>query len=235
MNEGESQAKVTQGLENKPLQKTFGGLCIDKEIWIAPSTAVQYIKRLSHEIGHTFEDDLSFRNDVLTPDEVKKCVLRIKGFDKADKIYKKVKDTDTLLSSFDYLNDLVFNAVNEFTKGKFDPKKITIHTNVPEEEIKDIIRRAGGSITTIIGLDGEEIETNTKLGRNTELSAITTQYAVRTILQNTLDMFGYKVKWWQEYETDAKSHYRAERIVKRAYQNKVWILPSIKDIKTSIS
>ncbi len=236
MNEEESLPKNVQGFEKKDVAKTIGALSIGKEIWITPSTALRYFEKLVHEIGHTLGRELSFKEgDVLSPDEVRQTNLQLTspiGIIITNKIFDKFRDNTTLLDKPDKeLNEIIFKLVRVFTKGKFDPSKLIIYAGVPEEEIKKKIIKAGGSATSLIVESGEEMQTNTKKGRNMELTAIATQIACRQILQNTFKGKGITFIWRQEFDkNEDPSHFRATRIVERAYRGKNWNLPSMKDL-----
>lgn len=237
MNEGEYQPKNVKVVEKNDVAKSIWALSIGKEIWITPSTALEYFEKLVHEIGHTLGRELSFKEgDVLSPDEVLVTNLKKTSVMKGSEIislFNKLKDTTTRLSGPDEeLNKVIFELVRVFAKGKFDQSKLIIHTGVSEDEIIEKIKEAGGAATTVIDESGHELQTNTKHGRNMELTAITTQIACRKILQNTFRDEGITFIWKQEFDmNEDPSHFRATRIVERAFKGKGWKLPSIKELQ----
>lgn len=225
-------SKAVQEQGKSTAAKTNGALSIGREIWITPSTPIYYFEKLTHEIGHTLaeEDKLSFLTDVLSPDEVKNSKLLLDP-ESTRALFDKLR-RDTLITESDKsLQNLVFDLVRLYTKGKFTPEKLAIHSGVKTETIDEIITNCGGAATSLISDKGEEIQTDTKYGRNVELSAITCQTACRQLLQNTFKANGITFIWRQDFdESEDPSHFRAAKIVNRAYQRQGWKLPSTEDL-----
>jgi len=210
------------------------GLSYGNKIWISSLPAATYIETLSHEIGHYLGTKLSFRQQVLTPDQVKRTRLPKNGNGSLFDLLLVIENCNSPTDSFALIDDFVIQSLSLFTKGQFDFKDIEVCRNVPQKKILKILdKNKNGIVTHKFSENGEMIPISCKEGRNIELPATATQRAVKKILENTIKE-EYLFTWPKIlYGNDRNSHSRARNIVDRAYRKTGIIIPSAVDIKNN--
>jgi hypothetical protein len=166
---------------------------------------------------------------IYSPDEIKLSYSEIEPVT-AEAILSLLK----LPSLNDKQAEMVITTANVFltivTKHKFDLSQIQLHLNTPAEEIRRITL-SSKSKSGIIVENEKRIPIKSREGRNNELSAMTIEKTVYTLLENSMEKAGVPIKISKNPPGLTSSEIRAAKIVSKAFKNKGWKLPSMKNIK----
>jgi len=221
--------------EKKGKHLAIGGLIKNNDIYLVEGkTFISQLETLSHELGHHLGNTLSFKNGgVLTPDQVKatnpqlslgeKLIILIYG-------NTVIKNNKTVQR---YFERIFFKLMEIYTKNQMDFSIFNFHFNVPQEDINQLAKNGPNENGLMFDQNDNPILSANRQNRNDELPAYATSHAILWLLENSLklkDQKLYNIKIKYNYSFEKTPHYRALRIVDRAYEKTGWIIPSLVDI-----
>lgn len=209
------------------------GLRVNKDIYLPESSPENFLMRYFHEVGHVLSEKLSFDDgEVLTVDECKYGIASLPS-DLLALTFRYLY-TPNLPYSLQATKNVADMIISFFSKGHFNPDLLNLHTNVPPEEIYQLVLNANGSLgTSAIDEDGNLTYVSTNFGRDIEIPAIFCERGCLRILENTLNRYlapHREIRFSFVFPNDGSSHWRAHKFVERAFSRRGWRIPSALDL-----
>lgn len=229
----ESDKMIQVGIDDDSHETSIGAINLSSELFFPPSTAMDGILNILHEVGHDLGTQHSYKQNntaILKPADVTQrdaCIelirdekLHIQSFILSNKHLKRPLHRHTI--------SIASKILLFLTNNQWSPESLHIH-KVSKEDIFTLAKE--NKINTLFKRGNKLFIRDTREGRNSELNAVYIEIAGLHVFHNTIishNLVGPFVTITQA-KSNSTPHQRARNIVARAMKNKTPV-PSTFDL-----